>query len=205
VGLVISVTDIEDLLRGGREMRGFEIKGPGDRGDSRFFAKVARAALSLGNLRDGGYGVIGIEDANPASLGPGLDEAQASSWANSDEVARKLAVYADPPLDFELEVITLSSGNRVAAFRVHEFADLPHLCAKGYDDVLREGALYVRSRKLPETVEVASSVAMRDILDLAIEKGVRRFVQTATRAGLELRGGPTDDDQYEAERRNAWP
>jgi hypothetical protein len=201
---VISATDIEDVLRGGREARGFEIKGPGDRGDSRFFAKIVRAALSLGNLRDGGDVVIGIDDADPASLGPGLDDAQAGSWASHDEVARKLAVYSDPPLDFELEVITLSSGNRVAVLRVYEFADLPHLCAKGYDGVLREGALYVRSRKLPETVAVDDSVEMRDVLDLAIEKGVRRFVQTATRAGLELRSGPTDADQYEAERRKAW-
>ena len=40
LGPVISVTDIEDLLQDGRELRGFEVKGPGDRGDSRFYAQL---------------------------------------------------------------------------------------------------------------------------------------------------------------------
>jgi predicted HTH transcriptional regulator len=211
---VLSVQEVEDVLRVGHETPGFEFKGPGARTDPYFLAKVARAALSLGNRRDGGYIIIGIDDEDPAALRPGLDASQLESWTGYDDVARKLAVYADPALHFDVEGMELSGGTHVAVIRIHEFADVPHLCAKGYEEgkkvVLREGALYVRPRKVPETSEVANSVEMRDVLDLATEKGVRRFVQTASRAGLRLESsgaapqGPTDEERYEAERSEGW-
>jgi hypothetical protein len=49
-----------------------ELKGPGARTDKHLFAKVARAALGLGNLRDGGHLIIGIDDEDPKTLLPGL-------------------------------------------------------------------------------------------------------------------------------------
>ena len=207
---MLSVEDIENVLLVGHETRGFEFKGPGDRTDTHLMAKVARAALSLGNLRDGGYIIIGIDDNEPASLGPGLEDDQLESWTDFDNLSRKLAVYADPPLGIDTDGMTLSSGSRVAVIQVHEFADVPHLCGKAYEDVLRKGALYVRTRTAPETAEVADSVAMRDLLELAIEKGVRRFVETAARAGLPLGAtdvappGELDEDRYNAERERGW-
>jgi predicted HTH transcriptional regulator len=202
--------EIEDILRVGHETPGFEFKGPGARTDSYFLAKIARAALSLGNLRDGGHIIIGIDDKNPAALGPGLDQSQFDSWTDFDKLSRSLAVYSDPPLGFDVEGMSLSTGAAVAVIQVREFVDVPHLCAKGYDGVLRVGALYVRPRKVPETSEVAGSVEMRDVLELAIEKGVRRFVQTAVRAGLHLgvpdaaRPGPSDEQRYDLERSEGW-
>jgi predicted HTH transcriptional regulator len=213
---VLTVQEVEDILRVGHETPGFEFKGPGGRTESYFLAKIARTALSLGNVRDGGYIIIGIDDKNPAALLPGLSEAQLASWTDYDNVSRSLAVYADPPLRFEVEGMTLSGGARVAVIRVHEFADIPHLCSKAYDGppgsdrVLRRGALYTRPRKVPETSEVANSLEMRDVLDLAIEKGVRQFVQRAVRAGLSL--GPTatsgsgqsDEARFDKERADGW-
>jgi len=55
------------------ELRGFELKGPGSREDAHFFAKVTRAALGLANLRDGGHVIVGIDEVDPAAMGPGLD------------------------------------------------------------------------------------------------------------------------------------
>jgi hypothetical protein len=75
-------------------------------------------------------------------------------------------------LHFERASAALSNGVTVAVIQVFEFADLPHLCSKDYPQVLREGALYVRPRKVPETSELASSVEMREILDLATEKAL---------------------------------
>ena len=207
---MLSAEDIENVLLVGHETRGFEFKGPGNRRDTRLLAKVARAALSLGNLRDGGYIIIGIDDSDPASLGPGLKDEQLKSWTDFDNLSRKLAIYADPPLRIDSDGMTLSSGSRVAVIQVHEFADVPHLCGKACEDVLRRGALYVRTRTVPETAEVADSVAMRDVLELAIEKGVRRFVETSARAGFPLGiselapPGELDEDRYNAERERGW-
>ena len=194
----------------GHEIRGFELKGPGLSTDKHLFAKVARAALSMGNLRDGGHIVIGIDDTEQHTMLPGLDAAQLASWLAFDDVARRFANYADPPLRFECASAELSNGVTIAIIQVFEFADLPHLCAKNYGEVLRKGALYVRTRKVPETTEFASSVEMREVLDLATEKALRAYVRVAERAGVTLGSGDeaslseTSDGQYEAQRAGAW-
>lgn len=207
---MIDVAELEAMLASGYEDRAVEYKGAGLRTDRQYFAKVARAALSMGNRRDGGFVVIGIDDKDPASLGPGLSDEQLASWTDYDHVARALAEYADPPLHFALATLTLSSDARVALIQVSEFSDIPHLCARAYEQDLRRGALYVRTRKLPETAEVASSVEMRDVLDLATQKALRAYVETAQRAGVRLGAEPISNDSeqwahaFEVQRNAAW-
>src|SRR6202044_3763764 len=68
--------------------------------------------------------------------------------------------------------------------RVSEFAELPVVCKKDGIEKLRRGATYIRSRRIPETVEVPSQVEMREILDLAVEKRSRAFGRQAERMGF---------------------
>lgn len=202
---MLSVEQLEDMLRLGREGRGVEFKTAGSRTDSHFLAKVTKAALSMGNLRDGGQVVIGIDDADPAKMLPGLRKAEEESWTAYDDVARKLAEYATPALTFDVAAFDLSSGVRVVVIEVEEFSDTPHLCAKDHSDVLRRGALYVRPRKVPESSEIAGLVEMREVLDIATEKALRAYVGTARRAGVDLgSSGPSDDELYKAERDAGW-
>jgi hypothetical protein len=121
----------------------------------------------MANLSDGGHVIIGIADDSVAAMLPGLCEPDLTSWLTYDDIARKIANYADPPLRFDLDSMALLSGARVAVMRVHEFADIPVLCAKDYPGVLRAGACYVRSHRAPETAEVPSSTEMRDLIELA--------------------------------------
>jgi hypothetical protein len=204
---LLTADEIEAVLARDYELRGFEIKGPGPRTDSQLFARVARACLGLGNLRDGGHVAIGIADDQSAAMRPGLEKSDLESWSY-DDLSRKLAEYADPPLRFDLATRRLSSGVDVVVVQVFEFDGTPHICAKDYPDVLRRGALYVRSRRVPETSEVPSAVDMRDLLDLATEKALRAYVQTAERAGLALLptegADVSDDEMFEAERRRGW-
>ena len=202
---MLSVAELEAVLRLGRETRGIEFKTAGMRTDPHLFAKVTRGALSMGNLRDGGHVVLGIEDSDPAAMKPGLSPAEFDSWMAYDDVSRKLAEYATPPLAFGISALDLSSGVRVVVIEVDEFADIPHLCAKDYPKVLRNGALYVRPRKVPESSEIAGLVEMREVLDIATEKALRAYVGTARRAGVELGSGtPSDADLYAAERDTGW-
>jgi hypothetical protein len=184
---MLTAQEIADILRSGYELRGVEVKGPGPRTDSHLFAKVTRAALSMANLRDGGHVIMGIADDNVAAMLPGLCESDLSSWLAYDDIARKIANYADPPLRFDLYAATLSSGAGVVVMQVREFADIPVLCAKDYPDVLRAGACYVRSHRVPETAEIPSAVEMRDLLELATEKALRTYVERAENAGVILR------------------
>lgn len=207
---MLTKEELESALSTGYEGRGFELKGPGRSDDKRFLAKIARAALSMGNLRDGGHIVIGIDDGSPQDMLPGLDEDELATWLAFDDVSGRLAVYCDPPVNFDLAQFAVSTGVSVVIVEVHEFADIPHLCAREYPAALRAGALYVRSRKMPETAEVASSVEMREILDLAAEKRLRAYIETAERAGVGFSldesgaGGRADGERFEQQFRRAW-
>src|SRR5437870_10927208 len=108
-----------------------------------------------------------------------------------------------PPSSFDLKIREFQ-GREFAALEVHEFADIPTICKKGYyrdhqsghrEVVLREGACYIRSRHKPETVEVSSLEHMRELIDLATEKGVRKFVTQAQKAGMHLSGNSDSHDQ----------
>jgi predicted HTH transcriptional regulator len=209
---VLTADEIVTALKGGYESRRLEVKGPGGFADSHLVAKVARAMLSMANMRDGGHVIIGIDDTDVASLQPGMPPDVLSTWT-FDALSAKLATYADPPLRFELASVELPPKTTVLVIEVMEFQDLPHLCAKSYDDirgkpVLRQGALYVRPRKKAETSEVATSVEMREILDLASEKRLRDLLGTVARSGgaiVSVTAGSADTDQlFDAERQAAW-
>jgi len=207
----LTAEELESALSVGYEGRGVELKGPGRSDDKRFLAKIARAALSMGNLRDGGHVVIGIDDGSPQDMLPGLGEDELATWLAYDDVSGRLAVYCDPPVSFDLARLPLSTGASVVVVQVYEFADIPHLCARDYPDVLRAGALYVRPRKMPETAEVASSVEMREVLDLAAEKRLRAYIEMAERAGVGFSlgdsgagGGGAENKQFEQQLRRGW-
>jgi predicted HTH transcriptional regulator len=204
---MLSVEEIEGRLALNHETRSFELKGPGSREDKPFLVKVVRACLGMANLRDGGHVVIGIDDKNPASLGPGLSAADASTWRNHDHVSRSLAVYADPPIRFDVAPITLGSGALVVAIQVFEFDDYPHICVREFGDVLRLGAVYIRPRKSTETSQVASSLDMRDLLELATEKRLRSLLEMTARAGGTLHPAeatPSNAKRYDDQMDRGW-
>src|SRR4051794_37370297 len=103
------IARVTALLSLGHEARGFEVKGPG-LAKGAFLAMVVRAALGLGNLRDGGLILVGVDDENLRAMGPGLTEEQAQSWMSYDDLSDAFAAYADPPLQFHSELVTLGAG-----------------------------------------------------------------------------------------------
>lgn len=126
----------------------------------------------------------------------GLSDDDLRTWtfdALSDVVSR----YAEPSIDFDLRTASVG-GRQFIVIRVAEFAEVPTLCRRDYNDgdqvILREGACYVRPRRKPETIEVATYADMRDLIDLATEKGIRRFLSSAQRAGLR----PESEVDHEA-------
>jgi predicted HTH transcriptional regulator len=183
--------DFATLLARGYEVRAVEFKGPGPRTDPNLRAKVIRAALGMANLRDVGRVVIGVAEIDDGRLrAVGLCEADLATW-QYDDVASEIAEYADPYLQFDLERLEYN-GAWYVILHVYEFEELPILCRRdlsvkvnGKDrPILRRGALYVRSRHKPETAEVRTQEEMREILEMAIDKGVRRFMERAHNAGL---------------------
>lgn len=210
---MVTVEELEALLAGDHELRGLELKGAGlVRRNTFFVAKVARAVMAMGNLRDGGLVVVGIDDDQIAAMQPGLSDDEFAEWSDFDLVAGALSAYSDPPVTFELRRFTLSNGSRVVVIDVDEFEHDVHICKKDAQGVLQGGQTYVRPRGKPESVPVPSSAAARELHNLAVSKGIREFVRIAGAAGVSL--GPAapdatavaaaDAQAYDAERQEAW-
>ena len=195
--------DLAKYLAVGYEGRGYEFKGARPRTDHVIFARVTRAALGLSNLADGGVVIIGVNEGANHGIEPvGLTDDDIASWSY-DDVAAGFAAAADPPIRFELEVVP-HDGRRFVVLTVQEFAAVPLICKREFghqgDVILRRAALYVRGHGKPETSEVASEAAMREVLDLAIDKGVGAFMARLYRTGVIAPAAPAvaaaDGDQF---------
>ena len=180
--------DLQQLLKLGHELPGREFKGPGRRTDKAFLARVIRAVIGMANRRDGGVVIVGVD---PTTVEPvGLEEDQADTWTY-DALATNVNEYASPSVSFDFER-KLYLGHTLVIIEVHEFAEIPILCGKDFHTtnekkappILRRGACYVRSGHKPETSEIPSWEEMRELLELATDKGVRKFLERAQRVGL---------------------
>jgi predicted HTH transcriptional regulator len=198
--------ELDGLIAAG-ERRSVEFKSGGSLSDNHLVARVARAVLAMTNTRDGGRVIIGVEEVNATPVAKGVNAAELPSW-KFDHIAAKVAAYADPYVNFELDVVNLS-GTAFVVLTVEEFDQFPVICKKAFDTpppvrtVLRRGAVYIRGRPKPESVEVANEADMRELLDFATEKQLARFVRQGVAAGVLAVGGPpagrTDLIRYEAE------
>lgn len=183
------------------EPRRIEFKGALPRTDGRFFARVARACLGMANLRDGGLVIIGVDEQNGTFSASGLTPSDLASWQAYDDVSSGLASFADPMIRFELST-NHNEGRAFITIEVKEFDEVPIVCKKDssfpdaknrHFEVTRAGVCYVRSLRRTETSAIPTQTEMREVLDLAIEKGVRRFVTRAHAVGLDLTGTAQQD------------
>ena len=190
---VLGPADVEAILAQDRETRNLEVKGPGPRTEAHLIGRVTRAAMAMGNLRDGGQIVIGIDNNTLATMQPGLHPNQLASWLSYDDLAQKMAEYSEPPVRFDSHSEQLTSGANVVILDVHEFDYSPHVCKRQLDSpgggapILRRGGLYVRSRRMPQSIEVSTELEMREVLDLGMEKRLRAYVTSASRGGVTPR------------------
>ncbi len=198
------MTDREfaEILHQGHETPRVEFKGPGPRTDKQLFAKVTRAVLAMANRRGGGRIIVGVREDRSQLFPDGLSANDLAMWGHED-VSGALSAYADPYVSISVETV-VHQGKQFVVITVDEFEETPVLCKKVYQGVLRDGACYVRRKGRIESSEIPNHAEMRDLLELATEKGVRRFLRTASRAGLQLGAAapPTDASRYDAELEN---
>lgn len=119
------------------------------------------------------------------------------TW-NYDDFADALARYVDPYVTFDSAILEWG-GMKFVIIRVQEFDSIPVLCKKDYQGILREGACYVRTRRKPETAEIANQTEMRELLDLATTKGIRRVMTQAHLSGITTLSQPpvTNEDLFD--------
>ncbi|HKM52746.1 MAG TPA: ATP-binding protein [Isosphaeraceae bacterium] len=160
----------------------------------------SRGEAASSNRRDGGFVILGVESDSLQTVGLGEE---ADLWLDFDAVSEQVNQYASPSVSFDLQKLVFRS-NTIVVIRVHEFEELPVLCKKEFHaggkgpPVLRRGACYVRARHKPETSEIPSEEEMRELLDLAIEKGVIKFLARAERVGLFRSVQPASSESDES-------
>jgi predicted HTH transcriptional regulator len=171
---MLTVEELRGAIALGREQRGVEFKGPGQRTKKAFMAKVVRAIIGMANKPGGGVVVLGIND-DGTSLHPiGLAQEELATW-KYDDLASSVSNYADPYVDFDVGVLQMDAG-RYVVIEVRQFDELPILCKKDLTPTLRNGALYVRRRGKNETVEAPTHVELREVINRAVEISARELM-----------------------------
>lgn len=195
---IMDITELHSLLSVGEQTRKVEIKRSISWDDRDHRAKIVKTILGLSNIRDGGYLVIGVEQRGDEFVFQGIEEDHLSSY-NYDNVATECSLYADPFVEFTMEDVSDESGKKYLVFKVNEFSEIPVICKKNGRENLREGSVYTRPRGIPSTIRVPNQSEMRDIIELATEKGLRKYFETTRRAQLVLGISDDEDDGYDKE------
>jgi hypothetical protein len=151
--------------------------------DGRTMAKVAKTILAMSNLRDGGHIVIGIQENDDKTYtATGVQDAHITTFSY-DDVADFVRKYAEPYAKFALEVVTLDE-HKFVVISVSGFDEIPVICKDSYADILKVGTVYIRpSSGRPQSAPISNYVDMRDLLDLSVDRGIRRFLERQSRVG----------------------
>lgn len=207
VKLRLDVRSIVDRIETIGESRNQELKSSMDWNDENTKFKVTKAILALSNVRDGGILIFGAEEKQDKSYdSKGMTISHFQSF-DKDHIADHVGKYTSPYATFEVEKID-DSNKRFIVISVDEFAESPVICKKAYYVAgkcqIQEGDICTRTRNTkPQSSKVTSYLDMRDILDLATEKGVRLFVERSTRAGMFKVGGSDEEDKEQFKRQLA--
>lgn len=150
-------------------------------------AKVTKTILAMSNLRDGGHIVIGVnETSNPTQpyIAEGLAGGNLVTF-NYEVIADFVRNYAEPYVAFNVDIVENSTTDAsFVIIAVNGFQDYPVICKKSYADILHEGTVYVRPRGgRPQSGPILHYSDMRELLDIAVEKGVKRFLEIQARVG----------------------
>jgi hypothetical protein len=178
------------LVIHGREERNLEYKGP-VQWDS-YKSRLTKCILALANIRDGGAIAIGVAENSPGAFSPvGLSAVERDGFTQ-DGVASFVNEYADPYVELTVRHVAHDRMDFVV-IQIVEFEHLPVICRRDHSDVMRRGAMYTRPRRMNECAEVPGQAEMREIIDMASEKGMRYLSGQASRAGYTpLTAGDSD-------------
>jgi predicted HTH transcriptional regulator len=183
-----------EILKYGRESRNIDYKLTYSWESQEHRLKLVKTILGMTNTRDGGHIVIGVKDESFSLIGMPDNDYNSFDY---DTIAAFVHNYSDPYVAFNLHKFEYE-GKKFIVFEVKEFEEIPVICSKDSPQT-RKGALYTRSRRIPETVELPSQSEMRELIEIATEKGLRNFFRKAELAGLKVHKESDDIALYDRE------
>ena len=172
----------DDLILAGRESTNLEYKRSAPWQELRI--AIIRTVLGMANTRDGGHIVVGVvENSDGTFLAEGVKEEHLETFPTEEDFQAAVNGFAEPFIDPRVNV-EQHQGRSFLVVTVLELEEQPILCTKAEGHRLKEGALYVRSRRKPETVEVRTPTDMRALMRLATDKALGRELERLRALGL---------------------
>ncbi len=165
----------KNYIEAGKEGRHLEYKRSTSWKDPNFKATLTKSILAMSNLKDGGVIVIGVEKQKDGSyIAKGIKLEHLKSFRNEDEIKMYISNFADPYVDFSIEILQ-NKGSSFVLIDVKEFEEIPVICKRNGLNHLKEGVIFIRTRRHPETMQIPSQTEMREIVELAIDKGTLKL------------------------------
>ena len=141
-----------EIVYHGREERNLEYKQSISWQESATKAKIAKSAMAMANLPDGGAIVVGVKKIGEIYDPVGMEQSHIESFKQDEVMEYVNDKFADPYI--ELSVTPVSRDNsHFLVIQVHEFGQLPVICKNNGLENLKRGALYTRSRTKHETIQ----------------------------------------------------
>ncbi len=177
---MVNGADIGFYIQHGKEERYLEYKGPMVWTNDDTKVKIAQAMMAMSNLRNGGVIVVGMKETKRGFWEPdSMTDEQVASFTQ-DDIAQWVNDYAVPAVQFTVEPFTRDT-NKFVMIKVREFDSVPTICRKpkqlGGREVLKNGAIYYRSNSKNESAPISSDEDMRELIILAVNKGVARQIE----------------------------
>jgi predicted HTH transcriptional regulator len=201
----MDISEIDELARSVGEDRRHEFKASMSWKDEYVKLKITKSIMAVCNISDGGWIILGVEEKQNNSFDPiGMKPSDAESF-EYDHMLDHVNTYAIPSANFVVNSIS-DKQRRFVVIRVNQFEEIPVICAKDYyfagKPVLKSGDIFTRTlRGKPQSSKVMNYFDLREIIDLATDRGIRRFEERASRAGLRapITGKTLDEEQFENE------
>jgi len=186
-----------DLIDYPYEERHIEYK-PSWKWDGVYKSELTKRIISMSNLRDGGWVILGKpEQADRTCKAEGMSQENYDSF-DQDNVKAYVYSHVEPPINLAVHKKD-KDGKLFVGIKVQGFGSVPTICTKNEGTVLKKGMIYVRSKGKPETVPIQNYSEMKEIIDIAIENGIREHIQKTQRAGLKLELATEEESQYDEE------
>ena len=189
----------DDLILAGRESASLEYKQSAPWEDLRL--GLIRTVLGLSNTRNGGTVVIGIAENADGTFSPeGVSPTHLATFPTEEDFRAAVNGFAEPFVEPSVDS-HIHEDKAFLVVSVPEFRYEPVLCTRT-EGRLREGALYIRSARKPETTDVRTVTDMRALVSLVREKALTEWLREFTAAGGQLLGPPAErsaSDEFERE------
>lgn len=180
----MQTVELQQLVLHGREERNLEYVGPCNWNDPNIKAKITKTVLAMSNIPDGGAIVIGMEEEEDGYNPVGLESDSSSSFTQ-DDLSSSINEYADPYSEITVSRISYEKKEFIV-IQVREFEQVPVICKRDGLRGLCRGVIFTRPRRKHESVKVPGQAEMREIIERAVDKGIRHLYARLETAGLAV-------------------